>query len=104
LLDTGFWQISAIIFYLIYPIKYSIIWAMKNRDLIKVVKYDALNKSVAYPNYPGLTGMLVAVVQTTKNQLDGGRLDNALDILNTALKERKEIDETIKRYNKRFDA
>ena len=77
---------------------------MKNRDLIEVVKYDSLNKSAAYPSYPGLTGMLVAVVQGAKNQLDVGRLDFALDILNTALKERKEIDETIRRYNQRFDA
>ena len=77
---------------------------MKNRDLIKVVKYEAQNKSAAYPCYPALTGMLVAVVQGAKNQLDVGRLDFALDILSTALKERKEIDETIRRYNQRFDA
>ena len=77
---------------------------MKNRDLIKIIKYDTLNKSVAYPSYPGMTGMLVAVVQGAKDQLSYGRLDFALDILNTALKERKEIDETIRRYNKRFDA
>tara|TARA_R100001086_G_scaffold228212_1_gene147626 strand:+ start:281 stop:544 length:264 start_codon:yes stop_codon:yes gene_type:complete len=83
---------------------YPIIWAMKNRDLIEVVKYKSQNKSVAHLSYAGMTGMLVAVVQMTKNQLDVGRLDNALDILNTALKERKEIDETIKRYNQRFDA
>ena len=77
---------------------------MKNRDLIEVVKYEEHNKSAAYPSYPGLTGMLVAVVRQAKNQLDSGRLDFALEILSTALAQRKEIDETIRRYNKRFNA
>ena len=32
LLDTCFWLISAIIIYLIYPINYCIIWAMKEKN------------------------------------------------------------------------
>ena len=35
LLDTCFWRVSAIIIYLIYPIKYSIIWVYKVENEMK---------------------------------------------------------------------
>ena len=42
LLDTCFWLISAIIIYLIYPIIYCIIWAIKLERKMKID--DRLNK------------------------------------------------------------
>ena len=37
LLDTCFWLFSAMIIYLIYPIIYCIIWAMKNEKIKYVI-------------------------------------------------------------------
>ena len=50
-LDTCFWLISAIIFYLTYPMIYHIMWAMKKEDMKYIIKWTGktpaqLNKHI----------------------------------------------------------
>jgi hypothetical protein len=62
-LDTCFWLIPAIIFYLTYPIDYPIIWAMSLEKITSVKDLINIDHDVASVSYGGLAGMLVATVK-----------------------------------------
>ena len=102
LLDTCFWLISAIIIYLIYPIIYCIIWAMRAKNYITVTKYEGINRGIAQHDYAGLAGMLVATVKWGAKSI---RTDTsfALDILQQAITEKEKVDNVVERYNRRFN-
>ena len=103
LLDTCFWLISAIIIYLIYPMIYCIIWAMRARDYIDVTKYEGINRGIAQTNYASLAGMLVATVKWGALSIKNNSTSFALEILDEAMKDRKKVDDVVERYNRRFN-
>ena len=76
---------------------------MEVRDYIKVTKYEDINRGVAGHNYPRLAGMLVATVKWGALSIKNNSTSFALEILDEAMKDRKKVDDVVKRYNRRFN-
>jgi hypothetical protein len=76
---------------------------MKAKDFINVTKYKDINRGIAAADYASLAGMLVATVQWGALSIKNDNTSFALEILDAAMKDRKKVDDVIKRYNRRFN-
>ena len=75
---------------------------MSVRDYIEVEKYEKPNVGLAYVSYASLAGAQAATITGMRNSLKCGNAKFALELAINMNKEREKVNETVKRYNRRF--
>ena len=75
---------------------------MSVRDYIEVMIHEGSNFGLACVSYASLAGAQAATIKGIGNSLKYGNAKFALELATNMNREREKVNETVKRYNRRF--